>query len=202
MLRANNSFDSMSDALLLSRTASIVSDLSVNFATAPSLPDLIAAKDAFQASLALAITGNRLQKTQKNERKAELVRQLHKMSNYIVWICDEDFERAQGSGFTFAKTSRTPSPAATPAQNQKAESGVNPGEMKFSFEPVPAAAGYTYQCTPDPVTPTSEWIKNMGTKSEHVFTGLESGKRYWFQVIAVGRNGSPAYSEPISRIVV
>src|SRR5688572_26940273 len=110
--RIVNGFDGMSDANLLSRTNSIINALNANFATAPGLPELINARDAFSAAMAVATEGGKYKKVQRQERKAELVLELHTMGSYIMYITKGNYETASGSGFSFAKP---PSPSPAPS---------------------------------------------------------------------------------------
>jgi len=41
----------------------------------------------------------------------------------------------------------------------------------------------------------------MGTQRRYLFSGLESGKRYWVRVAAIGIEGQTVYSDPLSRLV-
>ncbi len=142
-LRIVNGFNLMNDAKLLSRTNSIVESLSVNFASAPGLPALISARDAFSAAMAIAAEGSKLEKIQRNQRKEDLVQELHTMGSYIMYISAGNYEIASGSGFSFAKPP-SPSPAPVPAQDQQLENGINTGELVYNFKPVPGAKSYVY----------------------------------------------------------
>ena len=200
-LRIVNGFDHMADAKLLGRANSIVESLSSNFASAPGLPALITARDTFSAAMATAAEGSKYEKVLRNQRKENLVQELHTMSAYIMYISAGDYEIASGSGFSFAKPP-SPSPAAVPAQDQQLENGINTGELAYNFKPVPGAKSYVYEVTADPIAPASNWNPVTGTKSKYLFTGLESGKRYWCRVTAIGVHGAPAVSEPLSHMVI
>ena len=89
-----------------------------------------------------------------------------------------------------------------PAENLKLKPGLNSGEARLSFSKVRGSKSNAYQCTPDPLTDDSVWQSEMGTISKHTFTGLESGKRYWFRVMTVGINGQCVYSAAISTIIL
>lgn len=198
-LRITNGFNRLTDAGLLARTSQITYDLTTNFATAPGLPELIAARDAFNAALSTSGEGSQLEKAIKNQKRDELIELLHQMGNYILYICAGDRVKAVGSGFTIAKA-HSPAPEVTKPANLKAEDGANAGEILFSFNRVPGARSYMYQCTPDPITETSNWTNGLGTVRRFVFSGLESGKRYWLRVAAAGINGQLVYSDAISRL--
>lgn len=107
-LRIINGFDRMSEATLLARTNQIITDLQLNFATAPGLVPLTSARDSFETALAAAQEGGKYEKAVKNERKDELVIQLHLMGNYVLYISGGNRAVAVSSGFSIAKS---PAPA-------------------------------------------------------------------------------------------
>ena len=199
-LRITNGFDRLSDANLAVRATQIIGDLTGNFSSAPGLPALTTAKDLFATALNAAKDGGKFEVALKNQRRDELIDQLHLMGNYVLYTCAGDRVMAISSGYTIAKTP-SPAPEVTKAENQKLDEGVNSGELHYSFEKVPGARSYVYQFTPDQLTENSAWNNEMGTKRKFLFSGLESGKRYWVRVAAVGIGGQTVYSDPVSRIV-
>ena len=74
-------------------------------------------------------------------------------------------------------------------------------ELKYSFEKVTGARSYVYQGTQEHLNETSDWVNYMGTQRRFLFSGLESGKRYWIRVAAIGIEGQTVYSDPLSRLV-
>jgi hypothetical protein len=50
----------------------------------------------------------------------------------------------------------------------------------------------------DPLTDSSVWQNEPDSRISHVIGGLESGKKYWFRVGAIGLRGARAYSNPVS----
>jgi hypothetical protein len=199
-LRITNGFDRLSDANLQVRANQIIGDLTGNFSTAPGLPALTTAKDVFVTALSAAKDGGKVQVAIKNQRRDELIEQLHLMGNYVLYTCAGDRVMAISSGYSIAKTP-SPAPEVTKAENQKLDEGINSGQLSYSFEKVPGARSYVYQATQEPLTENSMWSSEMGTKRRFLFSGLESGKRYWVRVAAVGIGGQTVYSDPLSRIV-
>lgn len=108
--------------------------------------------------------------------------------------------KAKSSGFNIAKPP-TPQPVVTAATNQALQDGPNPGDLDYIFDKVPGAKSYIYQCAPDPITAASQWQSQTGTVRKVSFSGLETGKKYWCRVVAIGIKGQGVYSEPVARIV-
>ena len=73
----------------------------------------------------------------------------------------------------------------------------NPTEVDLVWKPIKKAISYEIQIT---LTPTDEgsWMhKGVSTKAKYTIAGLESGKKYWFRVSALGtRDLKSPYSDP------
>jgi hypothetical protein len=199
-LRITNGFQRLSDANLKVRTNEIITGITANFATAPGLADLSTANQNFTNALSTAINGGKYEKALRDQYRQELIEQLHLMANYVLYTCAGDRPKAISSGFSIAKQP-SPGPDVTKAENQKLDNGQNAGELQYSFEKVPGARSYVYQVTQEPLTETSDWTNHMGTQRKFLFAGLESGKRYWVRVAAIGTGGQTVYSDPLSRLV-
>ena len=200
-LRITNGFNRLSDANLKIRTNEIIAGITANFATAPGLTALSEANQNFTNALSAAINGGKYEKAVRDQYKAELIEQLHLMANYVLYTCAGNRAKAISSGYSVAKPP-SPAPEVTKAENQKLENGQNSGELKYSFEKVPGARSYMYQLTQEPLTENSDWTNHMGTQRRFMFSGLDSGKRYWVRVAAIGVGGQTVYSDPLSRMVV
>ena len=196
-LRALNGYARLSLANLLMIASFIIDKLTLNFATAPGLPTLIAARDGFATAEALAREGSKQDKKVRDEKKKELINQLHIMGNYVAYVSGADRVKAESSGFKFAKTTFSPSAPVGVPTNLRTENGINIGEQKLSFDTVDSAKSYNYKCTPDPITQDSVWKSESDTICSHLCTGLEVGKRYWMMVEAIGINGQVVPSDPI-----
>lgn len=195
ILRGDDSLEARASQILLAMTGN------ASFPTpSPTLPVLQTAISDFSIALSKAKAGSEYDKAVKNSKRDELITLLHRLSNYVLFTANGDELMAKSSGFTIAKQP-TPGPEVTPAANQKLDDGQNAGELKFSFDKVPGATGYIYEYTPDPITVSTTWKGQPGTRRKTVFTGLESGKRYWCRVMAIGKGGQGVYSDPISRVV-
>ena len=200
-LRITNGFEKLSDPNLLTRTSQILNNLDLNFSTAPGLAAMTTARDNFADALSKSIDGGIIEKAIKNQRRQELVDQHHLMIPYVLMTAAGDRVRAIESGYTIAKDP-TPRPEVTAPENLKVENGPNAGELLLSFGKVAGARSYVYQSTPEPRTDASVWSMEVGTVRKQLFTGLDTAKRYWIRVAAVGVKGVTVYSEAVlSKIV-
>jgi len=78
--------------------------------------------------------------------------------------------------------------------------GDHDGELDLSWDPVSGARSYVIQQSADPPSATSWGHANTSTKSRATMGGLESGKRYWLRVAAVGAGGQSGWSDPATKI--
>jgi hypothetical protein len=84
--------------------------------------------------------------------------------------------------------------------NLSATEGDRDAEIDASWDRVVGAKSYLIQISPDPITATS-WVQSgVSTKSSYTATGLESGKKYWLRIAAVGTAGQGPWSDPASKI--
>lgn len=203
LLRITNGFNRLADAELEVKANNILASITgnSNFPTpAPTLVTIQTAITDYTNALSVAKSGSPYEKAIKNQKKEELITLLHSLGNYVLFTANGDVLVARSSGFSVTKDS-TPAPDVSPAKNQEVKDGANPGELMYSFDKVPGAKSYLYQCTPDPITENSVWQSQPGTIRKTVFSGLESGKKYWCRVMAIGINGQGVYSDPVSRVV-
>jgi hypothetical protein len=106
---------------------------------------------------------------------------------------------AESSGFTIAKD-KTPQPPIEKPVGIELFDGPNAGEMWLVFLKVMGAKSYMYQVSLDPLDET-KWTTVCGTTRKNLFTGLESGKKYYVRVVALGINKQVVYSDVFSRMV-
>lgn len=181
LLRLTNGFDRMSDANLVVRSQNIIAAMTgnANFPTPdPTLATMQTALDAFSDALDAAKTGDKTAIAIKNQKKADLVDQIHLLGAYVLYTSKQDSVIAVSSGFNIAKEPQ-PSPSITKPENFQVDNGLNTGELQVSFNPVPGARSYMYQYTSDTaVTDATQWETETGTVKQNLFYGLTSGSRY------------------------
>jgi hypothetical protein len=133
----------------------------------------------------------------KDNVKAELRLVLADQAHYVTQVARGDRAILLSSGFelNIQRAKRVQAPAKLAVNLERA------GQATTRLKRMPGARAYVHQYTTDPLTPNSVWKSETTTSSEHTFTGLPSGSRFWFQVIVVTRNGEKIYWEPVTRII-
>lgn len=196
-------FASLSDTALVTQGQVVKTNMTDNllFPTpVPSLADFIDALEAYTEALAAAASGDKTKVSVKDEQKAELVEAETELANWVTFNANGDATMLISSGFTLAKD---PEPQELqPPGDFKVNNGANAGQIKTSARRPRAARSYQHEyCTDVTVTEASVWAITPSTRIRNSYTGLESGKKHWFRVGAVGSNGQLLYSEMISKIV-
>jgi hypothetical protein len=152
------------------------------------------------AALAKSRTGSRADVAFKNEKRTDLITSLVRLGGYVLSVAAGNEAIMVSSGFPL-KRSRQPQPPLGTLDVVSVKDGQAPGELVMSIKRLEGARMYQYQYTPDPLNANSQWKGQTSTLSRYTFKSLESGKRYWCRVIAMGLNEQVVYSDPVSRIV-
>ncbi|MBO9684782.1 MAG: fibronectin type III domain-containing protein [Flavisolibacter sp.] len=200
-VRTTNGFEAMTDLEFLGKVRYIVSKMTgnANFPTTdPTLAFVISLADGFEQAINEADAGGSYDKLVRDSKKEELIETMHNLSDYVLFTAKGNRLVAESSGFTIAKLPSPQPPIGKPAGLSLSD-GVNAGEILLMFKRVANARSYMYQISLDPEDET-KWVSQHGTIRKSLFTGLQSGKRYYVRVVAFGTNGQVVYSDVVSRI--
>jgi len=185
------------------KTANRVSD---SLKENPEFPDLKPTQaelekvcQEFTVSISKAGRNDRTLLSAKNDKKAELIRILDEMADYVTATSKNDTTMLLRSGFDIVGI-RIAEQTLEPIEKFNVEIG-GPGVATTSVKRVKGAKAYIHKCTLDPITPDSIWITETTTDRENTFTNLRSVSRYWFQVIAIGRGKQLETSLPVSIVI-
>lgn len=134
----------------------------------------------------------------KNNKKAIVLALLAQLAQYIIETSKGDRALILSSGFE-----------AADEQNGKEKPSIEsldvilgaPGEAMLRAKVKKGAVAYMHQYATEAPGPNTIWHSAGHTTGDYTFTGLDSDKRYWFRVIAIGRKGHQAYSPVVSRSI-
>ena len=152
----------------------------------------------YQEAVASAIGRETVKVSVKKDKKAQLIALLTELAAYITLTCNGDKTMLLTSGFAVSgEKNAQPVPVI---QKLEVELGP-PGIVTTRVKRVTGARAYMHQYTTE--TPTSEtvWISEGNTQAYHTFSGLKSGVKYWFRVVALGDDRQTVYSPVEQRIV-
>jgi hypothetical protein len=167
--------------------------------TKPTQPVLHTACDNFRLACSLSNRKDRTLLSAKNDRKAELVRVLDELNEYVTATCKGDKTMLLQSGFDLVGL-KNESQGLQPISEVKVISEL-PGTATIRVSKVAGAKSYVFQYTIDPLSPDSVWVSETNLGREHTFNNLNSVARYWFRVIAIGKGNQNVYSPPVARVI-
>ncbi|HEX6429403.1 MAG TPA: fibronectin type III domain-containing protein [Niastella sp.] len=134
----------------------------------------------------------------KNNKKARILALLEELSEYVIATCKGDRALILSSGFDV--TDEQISRITTVIETLQVVLG-EPGEATVHIKKAAGALVYVYEYATEPPGANTVWVREESTIRDHTFRGLQSDKRYWFRVIAIGRRNQKAYSPVVSRSI-
>ena len=201
--RAIISFAKLSDSELESTALSIIDSMTnnANFPTPiPSIADVTAAVTEYSNALAAAKNRGKAEVELKKMKKDAMIEVLVSLSTYVTFTANGNRNMIITSGFGITKNSKTPQAMGTPKKFTITIGETN-GEAVSTVGGVKGIKKYAHQYTPDPLSATSVWTSAFVSTRTYTFTGLDSGKKYWFRVAALGNGDQVKYTAPIALII-
>ncbi|CAN5205715.1 hypothetical protein BH11BAC6_BH11BAC6_09390 [soil metagenome] len=164
----------------------------LNFTTpVPSLASIQTLLDNFTTALAEAAGRDRTKIAIKNAIKADLIEAMKQLAIYINFICMGDLAKLTSANLPMSKIP-APRIIGNP-ENLRVTTGQNPGSLLVKTNTVKGADGYQFFIAP--VTGEAPvWTIEACSRSQFLFTRLDSGVNYQVKVSAIGSNGQVTYS--------
>jgi hypothetical protein len=186
----------------LSTTAKRVVEKLKNNTNYPNPPAALAKLEeklpAYDASLVNARGRDKEMIAIKKGLKIEIAALLTELDSYVTLISNGDEVLLLSSGFDISgQTEEQPMPAIP---KLFIELGA-PGEVTIKVKQVRGARAYMHQYTAEPPTSETIWVNEGSTNPNCTFRGLKSFTKYWFRIVALGKNGQMVYSPFEARIV-
>jgi hypothetical protein len=134
----------------------------------------------------------------KNNKKAESLALLEEVADYVIATSKGDRALIFSSGFDVTDEQGTS--RETAIETLEVTLGAA-GEATVRVKKATGIVAYVYEYATEPPGATTVWVREETTLGIHTFKGLQSDKRYWFRVVAIGRKGKKAYSPVVSRSI-
>lgn len=134
----------------------------------------------------------------KNTRKSIIIGLLKQLDEYVTLTCQGDRGMLLSSGFALT---RERGDNSMPDIKDLKVTIDRPGEAVTKIKKVYGARAYIHQCTIEPLTSNSVWVRQFVAEATYTFTGLQSKERYIFKVIAVGVKGREVHSPEVARVI-
>jgi hypothetical protein len=163
-----------------------------------ALAELEKALPEFEVALMNAKSRDKEWVAIKNNKKVRILALLEEVAGYVLATCKGDRALILSSGFDVADE-QTGS-AKPSVEALEVELGA-PGEAIMRAKNPKGAVAYVHQYATEPPGPNTVWHSEGSTTGNYTFTGLDSDKRYWFRIAAIGRKGQKAYSPVVSRSI-
>ncbi|MEO8066524.1 MAG: fibronectin type III domain-containing protein [Flavobacteriales bacterium] len=170
-----------------------------NFLT-PRVPlaDMTLMGDQLEVAIQAAIDGNRFQRNTRDNLVLEARAMLKLQADYVRSMCGGDFTKLLSSGYPMAVPPAPIVQVEIPVMRFARAAADVTGVMDVQWKTVRGAHGYEVLMSEKDPGVAANW-ENIGftTKVRHSASGLESGKKYWFAVRAVGSNSISAMSQEV-----
>jgi hypothetical protein len=166
----------------------------------PAFAELKKEMPEFRASRRSAETGDKKMVSIKNDKKVKVQNLLQVLADYVTVKSNGDRTLILSSGFDVSNESRSNKNVPPSIGKLEVELG-EPGVATTRSKDVTAVKAYIHQYTTEAPTTNTVWVGDGSSYSEHTFSGLSSGKQYWFRVVAIGVKKQKAYSPIVSRFI-
>ena len=166
----------------------------------PDMATFNAARLAYSNALEKAASRSMDDVAAKDAARVVLTDMLVELGNYVTLTANGDAAMLIKSRFDLRKQ-REAKPDMQKPQNLKMTEGINPGTVDMSVDAVKGARSYSFEYLMEPPTPESVWTVISSTSRKITIKNLESGKKIWGRVAAIGVRGQFTYSDVLSRIV-
>lgn len=167
----------------------------------PSLKQLETAALELEQIRELALDGGKRHKANEKVKEKHLTTLISQMRSYVQTVSKGDEAIIRSSGMDIAKR-KTPSKTPHAPQSLLAEYGSRKGEINLKWKRVTGARIYLVEITTDKTQTTSWKLAAQSTKSRITLQQLESGKKYWCRVSAVGTAGQSDWSQAVENYAV
>jgi len=174
----------------------------VNFpAPSPTLESVTAALGIFSAAVSKALTGTVADTADRNAKRVILEGLLTQLADYCAATANGNIAIYLTSGFDY-KRPAAPSGILPAPQNFLLKHGANDGQVKASWKVITNNHGYELRWSYD--NGTADAMTNSAHCSSTRFTlsGLQSGKRLYAFVHAVGSHNTLGDWSDVSSITV
>jgi hypothetical protein len=169
----------------------------------PTLPpeygELKTAYPEYIDSLSDASTRDKVKVSIKNDCKANVLRILTVLAEYVTLTAKGDRTKLLTSGFNITGT--TVRVTHELAIEKLVVDLGEIGEATTRITKATAAIAFVHEYVTEAPGPNTVWTSEGTSQTYYTFKGLSSDKRYWFRVVAIGKNGQRVYSAVVSRVI-
>jgi hypothetical protein len=166
----------------------------------PALAELKKEVPEFQEAHVNALSGDKKQVSIKNDKKVRVQNLLQELAEYVTVKSNGDRTLILSSGFDVSNERRSNKNLPPSIEKLEVELG-EAGVAIIRTKDVTAVKAYIHQYTTEPPSINTVWVGDGSSYGDHTFSGLSSGKQYWFRVVAIGFKKQRAFSPIVSRFI-
>jgi hypothetical protein len=153
----------------------------------------------FRQALVNALSRDKYSMAVKDELKEVVLGLLKELADYVTETCKGDRTKMLSSGFDVNSVNGN---NKLPPAIEKLEVELGPsGEAITRVRHITNAIAFVHQFTTEPPSFHTRWFGEGSSQNSYTFRGLDSGKKHWFRVVAIGYYGKRGYSPVICRII-
>lgn len=153
----------------------------------------------YDTSLADAKGRDKIKVSIKDDHKANALRLLTALADYVTVTAKGDKTILLSSGFDVTGNIASV-PQELTIEKLVVELGED-GEATTRITKATAAIAFVHEYAMEAPNANTAWTSEGTSQDYYTFKGLSSDKRYWFRVVAIGKNGQRAYSAVVSRVI-
>jgi hypothetical protein len=166
----------------------------------PALAELKKTLPEYEQALANARGRDKVMVSIKNDLKAVMLGLLQELADYVTVVSKGDRTTMLSSGFNV--NNETGAGNKQPPAIEKLEVDILvPGVATIRVKKVINTIAFVHQYTTEKPHQHTVWVSEGTSLGTYTFNGLQSDKRYWFRVIALGYYGLRGYSPVVSWVI-
>jgi hypothetical protein len=135
----------------------------------------------------------------KDDQKANVLRLLTSLADYVTVTSKGNKTILLSSGFDITGNIITDTPQL--AIEKLEVDASEPGVAITRITKATAARAFVHEYATEARGANTTWTSEGTSDTDYTFKGLSSDKRYWFRVVAIGKNGQRVYSAVVSRVI-
>ena len=124
---------------------------------------------------------------------------LQELVDYVTEISNGDRTHMLSSGFDVIDDNG--SSKQSPSVKKLEVEATQPGVAITRIRHVTNAIAFIHQYTTEPPGLHTNWVSEGTSLGSYTFRGLNSDKRHWFRVVAIGYHGLRSYSPIVSWVI-
>ena len=135
----------------------------------------------------------------QTQKETSFERVMNKIGNHVDDVSQGDAAKIASAGLEHFFPGDTPDLGELPKpESLSAAEGDKEGEIDLNWDSVRGARSYEIAISRET---TDNWAHSaVAVPSKHTIEDLDSGKKYWFRVAAVGAAGQGPWSDPATKI--